>query len=112
MEKIGITGATGQLGRLVVEKLKARTEADRLVALARSPEKGADLGVEVRAFDYRQPASLPAALEGIATLLLISSSEVGERRAQHENVIRAAQQSGVKWIIYTKIGRASCRERG
>lgn len=107
MAKIGITGATGQLGRLVVEKLKARTDADRLVALVRSPEKGADLGVEVRAFDYSQPASLPAPLAGIDTLLLISSSEVGQRKAQHENVIHAARQAGVKWIVYTSLLHAN-----
>ena len=50
--KIGITGATGQLGRLVVEKLKQRGNGDSLIALVRSPEKAADLGIEAKEFDY------------------------------------------------------------
>lgn len=103
MAKIGITGATGQLGRLVVEKLKARIAADNLVALVRSPEKAVDLGIEVLAFDYSKPASLAEPLRGIEHLLLISSNEVGQRKTQHEHVIRAAQQAGVKWVIYTSL---------
>jgi len=103
MAKIGVTGATGQLGRLVVEQLKAKAAEANVVALVRSPEKAADLGVEVRAFDYRKPEFLGDALKGIDHLLLISSSEVGQRKAQHENVIRAAQQAGVSWIVYTSL---------
>jgi len=103
MAKIGITGATGQLGRLVVEQLKTRTAAGNLVALARSPEKAAELGVETRAFDYVKPESLTDALEGIEYLLLISSNEIGQRKAHHGNVIRAAQQAGVSWIVYTSL---------
>ncbi len=101
--KTGITGATGQLGRLVVEKLKQRVASDTLVALVRSPEKATDLGVEARAFDYTQPEGLAGALAGIGTLLLISGSEVGQRKAQHENVIKAAQEAGVKRIVYTSL---------
>ncbi len=104
--KIGITGATGQLGRLVVEALKTRTAVTDLVALVRNPGKAADLGIEARAFDYANPGSLVAPLQGIDSLLLISSSEVGQRKAQHENVIRAAKQAGVKWIVYTSLLRA------
>ncbi|SEL65862.1 SDR family oxidoreductase [Parapedobacter koreensis] len=105
MAKIGITGATGQLGRLVVEQLKARTATD-LVALVRSPEKAADLGIEARAFDYNEPASLVDALQGVEHLLLISSNEIGQRKTQHEHVIQAAQQTGVTWIVYTSVLRA------
>lgn len=101
--KIGITGATGQLGRLVVAKLATRVGNDKLVALVRSPHKASDLGVEARAFDYAQPGQLSGALEGIDTLLLISSSEVGQRKAQHENVIHAAVAAGVKRIVYTSL---------
>ena len=50
--KIGVTGATGQLGQLVVEQLKQKTAAENIVALVRTPEKAAKLGVEARAFDY------------------------------------------------------------
>lgn len=100
---IAITGATGQLGRLTVEKLKARLPADQIVALVRSPEKAADLGVPARAFDYDQPETLAAALAGIDTLLLISSSEVGKREAQHSAVIEAARQAGIGRIVYTSL---------
>src|SRR5690554_3920664 len=101
--KTGVTGATGQLGRLVVEKLKQRQDAEDLVALVRSPEKAADLGVEARAFDYMKPEMLADALSGIDRLLLISGSEVGQRKTQHVNVINAAKKAGVKWIVYTSL---------
>ncbi len=100
---IAITGATGQLGRLVVEKLKQKTPASNIVALVRDPAKASGLGVEARKADYDQPATLAAALAGIDTLLLISGSEVGKRAAQHANVIAAAKQAGVKRIVYTSL---------
>lgn len=103
---IAITGATGQLGRLVIDKLKARLPAEQIVALVRSPEKAADLGVPARAFDYDQPETLAAALADGDTLLLISSSEVGKREAQHAAVIEAAKQAGVGRIVYTSLLRA------
>lgn len=101
--KIGITGATGQLGRLVVEKLKQRVNAESLVALVRSPEKAADLGIEAREFDYTKLGALVDPLQGIDHLLLISGSEVGQRKAQHQNIIEAAQKAGIKWIVYTSL---------
>ena len=79
--KIAVTGATGQLGRLVVETLKEQVEPGRVVALARTPAKAADLGVEVREADYDRPETLASALAGVDRLLLISSSEVGQRMA-------------------------------
>jgi NAD(P)H dehydrogenase (quinone) len=105
--KIGITGATGQLGRLVVEKLKQRVDAKNLVALVRSPEKAADLGIEAREFDYTKSGVLADALQGIDRLLIISSNEVGQRKAQHENIIKAAQEAGIKWIVYTSLLHAN-----
>ena len=99
---IGITGASGQLGRLAVSNLKFKTSAE-LVALVRSPQKAADLGIAVRAADYDKPETLPRALAGIETLLLISSSETGKRASQHRNVIDAAGNAGVKWIVYTSL---------
>ncbi|HTN45762.1 MAG TPA: SDR family oxidoreductase [Flavipsychrobacter sp.] len=101
--KIATTGATGQLGRIAVAKLKERTTIESLVALVRTPEKATDLGIEVRSFDYSKPDSLAGALKDIDTLFLISGSEVGQREAQHKNVIRAAQEAGVKWIVYTSL---------
>lgn len=104
--KIGITGATGQLGRLVVEKLKQKTKTDDLVALVRSPERAADLGIEAREFDYTKPETLVNAMQGIDHLMMISGSEVGQRSIQHENVINAAKAAGIKWIVYTSLLRA------
>ena len=103
---IAITGATGQLGRLVVAALKRRAPADSLLALVRNPAKAADLGIAARAADYSQPATLASALQGVDTLLLISSNELGQRATQHANVIAAAQQAGVKRVVYTSLLRA------
>lgn len=100
---IAVTGATGHLGRIVIAKLKAKVPAADIVALVRSPEKAADLGVAARAADYARPETLEAALVGVDTLLLISSSEVGQRAVQHSNVIEAARSVGVKRIVYTSL---------
>jgi len=101
--KIGITGATGQLGRKVVESLKEKVSAEQIIALVRSPEKASDMGVEAREFDYSKPETLEKGLEGIDRLILISSSEIGKRAEQHTNVIEAAKKAGIKWIVYTSL---------
>lgn len=101
--KIGVTGATGQLGKLVVEQLKVKVGKDSIVALVRTPEKAIDLGVETRSFDYNKPEDLTEQLKGIDRLLLISSSEIGQRARQHKNVIDAAKNAGVKWLVYTSL---------
>ncbi len=100
---IAITGATGQLGSLIIERLKGQLSHDRIIALARNPDKAAGLGVPVRSFDYARPEGLAQALEGVETLLLISSSEIGQREEQHRNVIAAARQAGVAHLVYTSI---------
>lgn len=100
---IAVTGSTGQLGRLVIADLLKKLPADQVIALARNPAKAGDLGVTVRAADYADPATLEAALQGVDTLLLISSSEVGQRAAQHQNVINAAKAAGVGRIVYTSL---------
>lgn len=105
--KIAITGATGQLGRLAIEKLKERTEKENLIALVRNTEKAKDLGIETRLFDYAKPEILANSLQGIDSLFLISSSEIGQRETQHKNVINAAKEAGVKWIVYTSLLHAS-----
>ncbi|TYZ14272.1 SDR family oxidoreductase [Hymenobacter lutimineralis] len=107
---IAITAATGQLGRLVVEQLKSQVPTDQLVALVRTPAKATDLGIPVREADYSRPETLAAALAGVDTLLLISSSEIGQRAAQHRNVIEAARQNGVKHIVYTSLLHADVSE--
>lgn len=101
--KIGVTGATGQLGRLVIEGLKQKVATETIVALVRNPAKAADLGVESRAFDYSQAETLVASLQGIDKLLLISGNEIGQRLPQHKAVIAAAKQAGVKQIVYTSL---------
>lgn len=103
---IGITGATGQLGRLVLAKLKERVDSAAIVALARSASRAADLGVTVSEADYNKPETLERALHTVDTLLLISSNEIGRRAVQHRNVISAARMAGVKRIVYTSLLRA------
>lgn len=101
--KIGVTGATGQLGTIVIKELKKRIPTDEIVALVRSPEKASNLGVETRKFDYNNRDGLTESLKGIDRLLLISSNEIGQRAKQHLNVIEAAWENGVKWIVYTSL---------
>lgn len=103
---IAVTGATGQLGRIVVEKLKQKVPASDIIVLVRSPEKAADLGVTAREADYAKSETLRSALEGVDTLLLISSSEIGQRAVQHRNVIDAAKAAGVRRIVYTSLLKA------
>ena len=107
---IAISAATGQLGRLVVDQLKAAVPAQNIVAVVRSPEKAADLGVPVRAGDYAAPQTLVTALAGVDTLLLISSNEIGQRATQHRNAIDAAKAAGVRRIVYTSLLRADTSE--
>ena len=112
---IAITGASGQLGRLVFAELLKSVPANELVAVARTPDKAADLaalGVQVRRGDYTRPETLADALAGVDKLLLISSSEVGQRVAQHANAIAAAKSAGVKLLAYTSILHADSTPLG
>ncbi|KUM35086.1 SDR family oxidoreductase [Arthrobacter sp. EpRS71] len=107
---IVITGATGQLGRHVVEALLERNvPAADIVATGRSVEKLADFaerGVTVQEMDYENPASVTAALKGATKVLLISSNAVGQRVEQHRTVIEAAKAEGVELLAYTSIANA------
>ena len=108
--KIGVTGASGQLGRMVVQDLLERCDAADIVAVVRDSAKAADLaaaGVVVRTADYNDRPSLEAALAGVDKLLLVSSSEVGKRFPQHKNVIDAAKTAGVKQVVYTSAPKAT-----
>ena len=108
--KIGVTGASGQLGRMVVQQLLGKCPATDVVAIVRDPAKADDLaaaGVEIRVADYDDRASLNAAAAGLDRLLLISSSEVGRRFPQHANVIDAAKAAGVKHVVYTSAPKAT-----
>lgn len=107
---IAVTGATGQLGRLVIESLLDRNVApSELVAVVRNPDKAKDIaerGIEIRRADYTQPEALSAALKGIDKLLLISSSEIGSRLEHHRNVLDAAKEAGIERLVYTSLAFA------
>lgn len=101
-----ITGASGQLGALVLQQLKAAAPDATIGALVRRPEAVAALeaqGFTVRVAAYDDPAALETAFAGVEKLLLISSSEVGKRADQHAKVIDAAKKVGVKFVAYTSI---------
>lgn len=103
-----VTGATGQLGRLVVDALLETVPAESIVAGVRDPAKEAAAairarGVEIRVADYAEPATLERAFAGVDRLLLISGSDLGRRVLQHRNVIDAAKRAGVGLIAYTSI---------
>ena len=103
---IVVTGATGQLGRLVIASLLKKVPAASIVAAVRNVEKAKDLkaqGVQVRHADYTQPATWEAALKDADKVLLISSSEIGQRAKQHRSVIDAAKRAGVKLLAYTSV---------
>ncbi|WP_398466898.1 SDR family oxidoreductase [Tardiphaga sp.] len=107
--RILVTAAGGQLGRLTIDALLKLVPASRIVAGLRDPAKGADLaskGITVVATNYSKPGTLDATLEGIDRVLLISSNELGQRVAQHRNVIDAAKRAGVKLLAYTSVLRA------
>lgn len=103
---IAVTGASGHLGRLVIDNLRKEIAPSQLIAIVRSPEKVTDLqaaGIEIRKADYGDPDAWPAVLQGVDKLLLISSSEVGRRAVQHANVIAAAKQARLQLLAYTSI---------
>ena len=113
---IAITGATGQLGRLVIARLLARgLPPSTLVAAVRQPERAADLaalGVQLRQADYDRPDTLATAFAGVDRLLLISSNEIGRREPQHRAVIEAARSAGVGLLAYTSLLHADSSPLG
>ncbi|MER5730503.1 SDR family oxidoreductase [Streptomyces sp. NPDC002138] len=103
---IVVTGATGALGRLVLEDLLATVPATEIAAVVRNKEKAADLaerGIEVRVADYSDPASLEGVFRAGDRVLMISGSEVGRRVPQHTAVIEAARAAGVAQLAYTGV---------
>lgn len=105
-----VTGAAGHLGRRVIELL-LEANAGHVIATTRSPDKIADLaarGVEVRQADFDDPSLLAAAFAGADRLLLISTDALDgtdRRQVQHRNAVRAAEQAGVKHVVYTSLTR-------
>lgn len=112
-----VTGATGQLGRLVIATLihQHQIPANTIAAVVRNCEKANDLaalGVEVRVADYDNSEAWDQALTGAEKILLISSSEIGKRSAQHQTVIDAANRAQVKLLVYTSVLHADQSELG
>ncbi|MFC6268138.1 SDR family oxidoreductase [Frigoriflavimonas asaccharolytica] len=102
--KIAVTSASGQLGSSIVKHLIAEIGAKNVIGIARTPEKAAHLGVEIRKGDYNNPQELELALKGIDAVLLVSGMDEPQKRIQqHRNVIEAAKLNGVKKIVYTSI---------
>lgn len=108
-ETLLVTGASGHLGRRVVELLLERRPAPRIIATTRNPAGLADLaarGVEVRAADFDDAATLPAAFAGATRALLVSTDAVdrpGRRLAQHRRAIAALAAAGVRHVVYTSL---------
>lgn len=104
---LAISGATGQLGGLVLARLiETGTPPERIVALARDPARlaaQAAAGVVVREADYDRPETLTPALAGVSRLLLVSGNAVGQRVRQHGAMIDAARAAGVGFVAYTSI---------
>ncbi len=106
MTKYAVTGATGKLGRLVLDELLLKANPSDIVALARDPSALADYaqkGIDVRQADYDDPASVDAALAGVDRVLMISGNAVGQRERQHGAVIDAAKKAGVSYLAYTSV---------
>lgn len=102
---IVVTGATGNLGRHVVEQLLEKVPAEQVTAVVRSPEKAADLaakGVKLAVADYSAPETFGDVFAAGDKVLLISGSEIGnDRPGQHQVVIDAAKAAGVALLAYT-----------
>ena len=101
-----VTGASGQLGTLVIEKLLETVPAGQITAMVRNPEAGAAFaarGVAIKVADYAKPETLGPAFEGVDRALLISSNAVGQRSSQHRAVIDAAAKANVKLLAYTSL---------
>lgn len=105
-----VTGASGNLGRLVVENLLKTVEPARLIATSRQPEKLknlADKGVQVRLADFDRPETLEAAFKGADNILIISTDRVGSRVQGHQSAIAAAKAVGAKHLLYTSLPNAA-----
>jgi NAD(P)H dehydrogenase (quinone) len=103
---IVVTGATGQLGVLVVDELLKKVPAEQVVAVVRDAEKAAGIaerGVRLRIADYDAPETLAGAFAAGDVVLLISGTEVGRRVAQHTAVVNAAKDASVARLAYTGV---------
>lgn len=102
---IVVTGASGKLGRAVIERLLDRTPAEEVGASVRDPQQVQDLeqrGVRVRHGDFTEPAGLEHAFEDASQVLVVSASSTGDGAvAQHRAAIEAAVAAGARRVLYT-----------
>ncbi|OCB78313.1 NAD(P)-dependent oxidoreductase [Flavobacterium piscis] len=106
--KILITGATGNLGGLIVALLLQKTKAENIAVMLRNDkhaEKYSNMGVDIRIGDYDNQASMTQAFKGVDKLYFISSPDLEARLVQHKNVVEAAKEAKVGHIIYTSFSR-------
>ena len=102
--KIGVTAASGNLGKLLIAEIAATIGAENVVGIARTPEKIDIDGIETRAADYTDAAAWPAVLDGIDTVVLVSSPTGPYDRVQmHWNVIEGGALAGVRKMLYTSV---------
>ena len=104
--RIVVSGASGQLGRLVAEQLLGRLSPKEVILVSRTPEALVDLagaGADVRRGDFDDSASLAAAFSGGDRLLLISTPDIGRRVEQHRAALDAAARAGIGHIVYTSL---------
>lgn len=102
--KIAITAASGQLGSEIVKATVTLLSKENVIGLARTPDKAKNLGIEIRSGDYNDKGILEKSLQSVDTVLLVSGMDAPDKRIeQHRNVIQAAQNSGVKKIVYTSV---------
>ncbi len=104
-----VTGATGEFGRNAIEHLIDKgVNPSEISALARNEEKAQplkELGVQIKKGDYNDYSSLVAAFQGVDKLLFVSSSDIENRAAQHQNVVKAAKATGIHHVVYTSFMR-------
>jgi len=104
-----VTGATGHFGNAAIHFLLEKgVKASQISALVRNEKSAEDFnkqGVGVVIGDYDNYASLISAFKGVDKLLFVSGSDISKRLSQHQNVINAAKEAGVKHLIYTSFQR-------
>ena len=102
--KVAVTAANGSLGTAVIRNLKLELGADNVIGIARTPEKAEHLGVEIRKGDYNLKSDFDLALKGVDALLIVSGMDHPDVRIiQHQNIINAAKEAGVKKLVYSSI---------